>query len=169
MKKLCDSFLIVCLITLSNSLNAQTNLLSALPETKTQFVQSEPQVINTINWLESTPMDSAEVKRKEQLALLLAWMTNSPTVDIVVNTKVVNFSEKNPELLLIFMGGWTKYVLENSYSKDLVKSNLAGVLSVIKVYKKNKTLKKDKNLEKLIELNEKNELEEWIIMQANKK
>lgn len=59
------------------------------------------------------------------------------------------------------MGGWTKYSLENNYSKDNVQGSLAGLKSVIKVYK-NLSLKKDKEVEKLIELDNNGELENWV-------
>ena len=67
------------------------------------------------------------------------------------------------------MGGWTKYCLENNYSTDKVKSNLAGVKSAIKVYKKGTSMKKDKAMEKIIELDDKGELEKWVTEQLAQK
>lgn len=59
------------------------------------------------------------------------------------------------------MGGWTKYSLENNYSSDNIQGSLAGLKSVIKVYK-NLSLKKDKEVENLIELDNNGELENWV-------
>lgn len=59
------------------------------------------------------------------------------------------------------MGGWTRYALQNNYSKDSVQGSIAGIKSAIKVYKTG-LLKKDKEMDKLIALDEKGELETWV-------
>jgi hypothetical protein len=139
----------------SNSFSQTGELLDNLPNTKDEFVASEKKVIATIDWLENTPLDQDIEKRKTLYALFLAWLTNSPTVTIEVDSKVLTFSKKNSDLLFIFMGGWTKYCLENGYSSDKIKGNVAGIKSAIKVYKKDISITKDKAMEKIIELDDK--------------
>ena len=153
----------------SSSFSQSSELIDKLPSTKEEFVNSEKKVIATINWLEDTPLDQDTGKRKAQYALFVAWLINSPTVSIEVNPKILSFTKKNSELLVIFMGGWTKYCLENNYSSDKVKCNLSGVKSAIKVYKKDIGIKKDKAMERLIELENKGELEKWITDQLTQK
>jgi hypothetical protein len=125
--------------------------LSELPVTEEEFIASEPRVIATVNWIENTPVDEQEDKHKMQYGLLVGWLTNSPTVTIALHEYVMDYTKKNSELLIIFMGGWTKYTLENDYSTDAVKCNVAGLRSMIKVYKTGK-LKKDKEMQKLVDL-----------------
>jgi hypothetical protein len=162
------------LLTLTLGLNfysysQEEELLTSIPTTKEEFVKSEQAVINTTNWLENTPFDRDVDKRKQLNATFVAWITNSPTVTIELNSKTVPFTKKNNDLLIIFMGGWTRYCLQNGYSQDAVKCTLAGLKSVIKVYQMGNGLKKDKQIEKLIELDAKNELETWIAEQLGKK
>ena len=126
-------------------------------------------MIATVNWLENTPLDQEADKRQIQKALLIAWITNAPTVTLEINASVLTFTKKNSELIVFFMGGWTKYSLENNYSTDSIKCNMAGITSAIKVYKKGIGLKKDKEMEKLIELEDKGELEKWVIGKLSKK
>ena len=126
------------------------NLLSEVPKTKEEFIASEKNVVATIDWLETTPFNQEENKRLKQKALLMVWITDSPTVTLEINAAILTFTKKNPDLLLTFMGGWTKYSLLNNYSTDQIQGNLAGLKSVIRVYK-NLSLKKDKEVEKLIE------------------
>ena len=145
------------------------SLLDPLPTTKEEFIKSESAIIDLVDWLENTPLDQATDKRKKMYAILLAWLTNSPPVTVEVNEKVTPMSKKNPDLLAIFLGGWTKYSLQNSYSKDLVKCNLAGIKSVVKVYKMGVGIKKDKDIEKPVDLDSKNELEAWIVSKLGKK
>jgi hypothetical protein len=99
----------------------------------------------------------------------MAWLTNSPTVTIDIDEKTTPFAKKNPDLLFIFMGGWTKYSLQNNYSKDAVKCNVAGIRTAIKVYQMGNGIKKDKEMEKIIEIDSKNELDAWVASQLEEK
>lgn len=157
------------LFTYSISFAQSNELLDKLPSTKDEFIASEKKVISSINWLEDTPLDQEAEKRKAQYALFIAWLTNSPTVTVEVDSKILTFTKKNSDLLIIFMGGWTKYCLENNYSTDNVKCNVAGLKSAIKVYKKDIGIKKDKAMDKIIELDDKGELEKWVTEQLSKK
>lgn len=162
------SLLLFCSISLS-AFCQKDALLSTLPQTKEEFVASEKNVLATINWLANTPADQDADKRKEQFAMLTAWIINSPTVTIEVNSNVLTFTKKNSDLLIYFMAGWTKYVLENNYSKDLVKSNLAGIRMAMNIYQKGIAMKKDKEMEKLIEKESSGTLESWVTEQLAKK
>ncbi len=156
-----------CLAT--KSFSQDKPLLDELPTTKDDFVKSEPLVINTVDWLESTPLGQDSQKRQLLSARLLAWLTNSPTVTVEINSKTVTFAKKNPDLLMVFMAGWTRYCLQNGYSKDPVKCNLAGIKSAIKLYQLGSGIKKDKEMEKIIDKDAKNELESWIKSQLEQK
>jgi hypothetical protein len=161
MKLLKTAAFLLCLISPAFLFSQEKALLLSLPSTKEEFVLSEPSVINTVNWLEENAVNIEVDKRKLLTANLLAWIINSPTVTVELNAKVATFTKKNPELLAAFMGGWTRYSLQNSYSQDLIKCNLAGIKSAIKVYQLG-GLKKDKEMEKIIALDTSNELEAWI-------
>jgi hypothetical protein len=153
----------------TQTISQDTGLLDTLPTTKEEFAQSEPTVLHTIDWLENTPLNQEVDKRKLLSARFLAWLTNSPMVTITLDAKVTPFFKKNPDLIMIFMGGWTKYTLQNSYSKDAVKCNLAGVKSAIRFYQMGNGIKKDKEIEKLIEMDSRNELEAWVERQLGQK
>lgn len=153
--------LLFAVATLSAEQCFGQKLLEELPETKEEFIASEKQVLATIKWLETTPFDQNQEKRTMQKELLFTWLTNSPTVTIALNAEILTFNKKNPDLLLIFMGGWARYSLENDYSEDILQGNIAGLKSVIQVYQ-NLSLKKDKEVEKLIALDSKGELEKWV-------
>ena len=170
MKKIkCYLTLLAFLLIATRSFSQDKPFLDTLPTTKEGFIKSEPAVINTIDWLENTPLDQEPEKRKLFLATFLAWLTNSPTVTIELNEKVTPFLKKNPDLLFAFMGGWTKYTLQNAYSKDATKCNLAGIKSAIKLYRMGNKIKKDKEMEKLIDMDGKSELEPWITAQLGQK
>ena len=127
------------------------------------YAKYEKEIIDCVNWLENTPIDEERAKREEANVFLMVWMTGSPNVSIEINASILGSIDKNKELLLIFMGGWTKYAIENPIDqKDLIKCNMAGLKSVIKVYKMGNGVKKDKNIEKLAKLDESGGLEKWV-------
>ena len=167
LKRIFTLFLFSFLLTVTEKVIGQ-DLLDVLPTTKEEFVVSEKKILATIDWLENTPFDKEENKRATQKTILVAWITNSPTVTLEINAGVLTFTKKNPDLMIMFMGGWTRYCLQNNYSTDMINGSLAGIKSAIKVYK-NLSLKKDKEMDKLIELDDKGELENWVKSKLEKK
>ncbi len=86
---------LLSLTTIISSQNSE--LLSKLPETKEQFISSEKNVLATIEWIENTPIDQEKDKHKEQYALLVGWLTNTPTVTLEINANILIFTKKNSE------------------------------------------------------------------------
>lgn len=168
LKKLCLSFFAL-LILYYSGFSQKKQMLDSLPKTKADYVRSEPAVINTIDWLENSPINQQVARRNQLNNKFLAWVTNSPTVRIKLNEKITSFTKKNHELLFIFMGGWTKYSLQNAYSNDSVKCNLAGVNSAMKVYLLGNGILKDEEMEKIITINSNNQLEAWVRSQLSQK
>ena len=126
------------------------------------YAAYEKDVINCFNWLMNTPINEEASKRKEANAFLFKWMSGSPNVHLEIKPGIVTFMNQ-PDLFMIFMGGWTKYSLESKDFDDKVEGNMAGINSVIKFYSKNKDLiKKDKNVEKYIKMKEKGKLRNYI-------
>jgi len=136
-------------------------LLDKIPEKKEDYKASEPKVIATVNWIENTPLDEKEEMHKLQYGLLIGWISGSPSVTLTLHGYIMDYMKKNDEMLIFFMGGWTRYVLENDYSDDLVQCNLAGIRSMIKMYKTGK-LKKDKKMQQLVDMDAEGKLEAWV-------
>ncbi|MCU0393670.1 MAG: tetratricopeptide repeat protein [Thermoflexibacter sp.] len=131
-------------------------------KTKDDYQKYEYQIIDCINWLENTPLDQETDKRKDAGAFLIKWITGSPSVSIELREDLVGFMKTNPELLLTYMGGYTKFMLENKGSNDVLQATMVAVQSVIKVYKKGIGIKKDKSIENFIKMDEKGELKQWL-------
>ncbi|HHC79245.1 MAG TPA: hypothetical protein ENK46_05135 [Flavobacteriia bacterium] len=128
------------------------------------YKKYENDVLQGINWLENTPINQQVAKRKKVSAFLLQWMTGTPSFSIKMQSFQMELTEKNPDLLISFLGGWAKYALENPADKDNeLAANIAGFESLIKVYTSNKEngIKKDKKVEKLAKL-DKTGLEKWV-------
>ncbi len=167
--KLLKTLIILCfnLLVLMAFMPQTDELLSTVPKTKEEFVESEKKTIATIDWLENTPINHQTEKRHKLNTLLLEWISNSPTVTIELRAEFLEFSKKNSDLLMYYMGAWTKYALQHNYSQDQVQCNLAALRSVCKAYQSGDFVK-DKSIQKLIDLDEKGKLEDWIKKQLTK-
>lgn len=128
------------------------------------YTTYEQVILKSYDWLMTTPVNEQAEKRKEVNAFLLKWITGSPTVSIEIKQEILTFMGSSPDLLLIFMGGWTKYALESKDFNNKIAGNIAGIESVVEFYTKNKnSLPKDKNIEKYIKMKEKGTLKEYIV------
>ncbi|MFK7748527.1 MAG: hypothetical protein AB8B65_09060 [Kordia sp.] len=125
------------------------------------YTTYEPQVLESIDWLQRTPASEQSAKREKLNAFLLKWMTGSPTVSIELVAGIVPL--ECGDCLMTFMYGWTKYSLENNYAKDKIDCAVAGAEHAIEFYKKNKaTLGKQSEMEKLIRRKKKGKLRKYI-------
>ena len=132
------------------------------------YASYEQDVINCVKWLTETPLDQNTEKRKEANAFLMKWMTGSPNVKLELRQEIVTFMS-NPDVLMAFLGGWTKYSLETGDFSNPLKGNIAGIENVIFFYNKNKkVIGKDKNVEKYIKLQSKGSLEKEIVKRLAK-
>jgi len=123
----------------------------------------EEDVVKCVDWLMETSLNEEVAKRKEANAFLFAWLSGSPNVSIEIKQEIVTFMGTSPDLLMIFLGGWTKYSLESKDFENKVAGSMAGIESVIEFYTKNKDfMPKDKNVEKYIKMKRKGKLEAYI-------
>tara|TARA_Y100001934_G_C12292279_1_gene745453 strand:+ start:504 stop:1004 length:501 start_codon:yes stop_codon:yes gene_type:complete len=122
----------------------------------------EEDVLACINWLSSHGPEEESSKRKKASAFLLLWLTGTPAVSMELHAEMIEYSEKNPELLILFMGGWAKYVLETG-DKDATAGNVAGLEMVINYYNQYKDqMSKDRSLKKLSKKMEGGELKTYV-------
>ncbi|AYL94063.1 hypothetical protein [Mucilaginibacter celer] len=156
--------LIIAAITFGLTAKAQT---FHVPENyvlkeKGDYAKYEEDVIKGIDWLQDTPWALEEQKRMETSSFLLKWMQGSPSVSIEVNASVAKMTEKNPQLIMIFMGGYTKYALQNKTAFDKNKANLAGVKAAVDKYSLETDHKNNSLLNKLVKIDKEGKLRDWI-------
>jgi hypothetical protein len=120
-----------------------------------------PQVLATINWLETSPLPNDNEERRAANTFLVQWISGSPTVSVAIEEYVTNLSQQDGALLIAFMGGWTRYALQNPGSKDKLALATAGIKGMLATYKaKNGT--GNKKLEELEILSAKGKLSDWV-------
>ena len=162
MKYISVSLLFLISAFISLPVKAQDFIIPDLPSTKEEFIKSEPDFIKAANWLEKTTITSETKNRTLVNAYVTAWVINSPTVTIEMRSSILKAFDKNAQLLPVFLAGYSRYCLQNNYSKDELKCNVAGLKAVINCYNLGGELKKDKALLKVIDKDNEGKLEEWV-------
>ncbi len=127
------------------------------------YAKYVPEVLKCIEYLETTPLDSAQDTRKAANTFLLKWLTGSPSVEIEMQSYVTELAERNNDFLMIYLGGWARHVLQSQSAPENFSCHLAGLRSVLTVYQKGRGVKKDKRVEKLVALaKQEGKLEDWL-------
>ncbi|MBR9919742.1 MAG: hypothetical protein GYB31_02820 [Bacteroidetes bacterium] len=131
-------------------------------ETAEDFAFYERQVIACVDFLNNTSPKEQQEKRQEASAFLLQWLMGAPNVTVELNEHFITFAESSPELLSIYLGGWTRHALLTG-EKTNFAGNLAGLEAVINYYNRYRALlNKDRNVEKFIKMQEKGKLADYI-------
>lgn len=128
------------------------------------YARHQENMVPCFDWLMQTPANEQVEKRKAAQAYLLKWLTGTDYFTLQLNADMIPYTEDNPELLIIFMGGWAKQALQKPKLKDdQVAGNVAGIEAVIAFYEKNKNhLGKDRSIKKFAKLKEKGKLRDWV-------
>jgi len=165
-------FAIILLCTFSN--NAFTQELDLENAGKIEFQNEEDyaafenELVKYIDWLESNSLNHPQ--RQNVHALIIKWAEGTPKITIDINSYIVDFSKKNSGFLVLYIGGWIKYSLQNPTDKnDKLKVNLAALNSVLDFYEKGKDfgVKKNKHIAKVLKKRKKGELESWMEKEIN--
>ena len=138
-------------------------------ENKGDYAKYEQDIVKAANWLESTQIGKEDSKRVEVNAFMMKWMTGTPPVTMNLQSYVAKLTENNPQLLMMFMAGYTRWCLENNYSRDEIKANTAGVKSMINLLNLGGEVRKNKTLQRAIEADKAGKLEEWVSKNYSKK
>lgn len=125
------------------------------------FDRYAPQVIATINWLEASTLPSDNEQRRAANTFLVEWISGSPTVSVAIEEYVGDLYNKDGDLLVAFMGGWTRHALQNPGTKDKLALATAGINDMIATYKA-KGGTGNKKLEDLAKLSAKGQLPDWV-------
>jgi hypothetical protein len=156
----------------STSLFSQTVDWKTLEEAELEeakdYEKIEPEILKLIGWLGNHSLDHQ--KRSTANAHFVRWITGSAKVTVELNAYVLDYTKKNTDFMILFMAGWSQYVLENPDKKaDKFEGNLAGVNYFLDFYKKGKDfgVKKDRKVAKLLKKRAAGNLEEFIAKKSN--
>ena len=135
-----------------------------------RYAKCNDDIIKCHDWLQNTPIGTDEMKRIEAKRFLLKWSFGCTQVTIVIHSDLMYADRSENELLVSFIGGWSKYALQHlDRDKDeiAVDAAIAGIEAEIDLYKKNeKTFSSNKELKKkinnFISMKKKNKLRDYV-------
>lgn len=125
------------------------------------YAAYEPDILRCIEYLETSPLGKSELRQKAN-SFLITWLTGAPNVSVDIHPYLIELIGGNNDLLIIFMGGWTKYALQNPADKDKINGQLAGLRAIIKVYLNNPDIEKNTEIEELIAAEKAGTLAGWL-------
>src|SRR3982750_2044131 len=101
--------LLICLLTAGIFSHAQEFQVpeNIKLEKKEDYTVYEKDVIAAAKWLEATQVGKETEKRQKVNTFLLIWITGSPTVSLEINKFALDLTDKNPQLNMMFMAGFT--------------------------------------------------------------
>jgi hypothetical protein len=135
------------------------NYLLKKPE---HYKEYEPMVANCCKWLMNNKVDHQPDRRIKAYSFIWDWMSGHPDITITIYKNLVTFNKKNPDLLIMFMVGYTLEAIENE-DKTEFDTQLAGVNAMLNCYTKNRPyFKKDKTCEKMLKMKAASTLKDYV-------
>lgn len=110
--------------------------------TAEDYTKDRELVKKTLRWLCVTPLSEDIRVRALANAFVLEWLAGTPEITMNVRTKVLNFPDEHPELLLTFMHGMAYYALSHPKENNEVKMYEAGIKTVVDLSGQSKELSK---------------------------
>lgn len=119
-------------------------------------------VLQTANFLLSTPSDQNIPIRLKAGQFVMRWMEGTPDYTFSLEQNAIKYLSGNVDLMLLYMTSMAKYALENR-SNDVKVTTINGV-KILLAYINSpvSNVKMDKNLKKLSDANEKGKLEDFL-------
>lgn len=154
---------ILCFTLLSSISEAQELVIPKgyKLEEASDYAKYHDKIVEITRWLEVTPTSVSASKRAEAQAFLMKWVTGSPNVTITIRMNYMDLFNKNPELMTVFFGGWSSYVIEHPDDSEEPAAAYAAIESLLKAYQLD-GVKKDKKVEKVLKMHKAGSLKDWI-------
>lgn len=114
-------------------------------------------VVPTINWLQTTPLDSNKDLRSRHNNFLMFWLQKNEDVVVLMPEYLLRFQNASRELYFIYTGGWIKYALETG-DRNKEKSAMAAVNAVLDFYSHNMGVPQNDYLDHLLSIRQSGKL-----------
>ena len=130
--------------------------------TTSDYKLADSAVLQTANFLLSTPIDQNNPTRIKAGQFVMRWMEGTPDYTFSLEQNAIKYLSGNVDLMLLYMTSMAKYALETK-STDVKVITINGVKTLL-AYVNNPTsnVKKDKNLKKLSDANDRGNLEDLL-------
>lgn len=115
-------------------------------------------VIPTIDWLQSTAIDTNSNLRTRHNNFLMYWLQKNEQVVVHMPEYLLRFQNASRELYFIYSGGWIKHALQTGDSSR-VNNGTAATKAVLDFYKNDMGVPQNDYLDHLVEIEQENKLQ----------
>jgi hypothetical protein len=131
-------------------------------DTTSDYKLADSAVLQTANFLLSTPIDQNVPTRIKAGQFVMRWMEGTPDYTFSLEQNAIKYLSGNVDLMLLYMTSMAKYALETK-ANDVKIITINGIKTLL-TYVNNpvSNVKKDKNLKKLSDANDKGNLESFL-------
>lgn len=128
------------------------------------FKTAEPFVLQTCNFLLSTPVVKGNDNRLKSMQFIYKWMSGTNDFSFTFEDDVSKMIKDNPDLVGLFMAGMAKYALENRATMPDVKKIKLNAVTALLSYCENShnKIKITKQVKKLLEARDAGKLQEML-------
>lgn len=130
-------------------------------QAKEDYAKYAPDFVKTVDWLQKASWNQDISVRKPANAFVMKWVIGAPDMTISIDEATAKLGEKNSELLLIYVGNYAKYAIENKGYTDKYAPVVAGLRAAIAKYQAETAKVKDPFIEKLADTDKDGKLEDW--------
>jgi len=129
---------------------------------KSDYTRHNDDIVKCVNWLETAPIKGNDARIKDAGAFLMQWATGTPDFTISIDERYLKFVENNPQLLLYYIAGFSRYSIQHPTDKDTTHRMIAGLKLVKKIFKANpESFMKDSYIEEIAGLKD-DEFKKWV-------
>ncbi|WP_421773199.1 hypothetical protein [Gracilimonas sp.] len=120
-------------------------------------------VVECVGWLETTPFNEQQDKRKLVHTFLFKWLSGTPTLRVSMYMYHMEFISADTEKLLIpFLAGWARSIIESDFKISEYRGMAEGVKTVLTISNLPDAPKRNKELKRLAEEKKKGTLVAYL-------
>lgn len=130
---------------------------------KEDYAKYEKVVIEAAIWLEQTDLDKDVEKRRDIDVFIIKWVSGTPAFTLNLDEPISVLTNKNPELLALYIASYSRNILENKSSASNFNATKAALKSISRVYRKGIDVSRNKQLEKLTKFTTESQWNDFVI------
>jgi hypothetical protein len=106
-------------------------------ETLEDYVKQEDNILAAIYWMENIPVSVSPQKWANVQYYFFNWLEGCSYIPVETGLVFKNLrSNQNPEIFVVYIGGWVRYAITTKDYNDTYKKTIAGIDAIINYYEK---------------------------------
>jgi len=149
--------LFITLVTLGalSTVSAQVKECPYIPEeysweTPEDYARDSALVRRCLEWLCEADLREEFQSRSNANAFVMIWLSNSPWIQLDINSDALAFMPRNPDLFFVFTHGMALHKMTHPTETGKIKLHAEGLKVVASLVKENDALRKEDYLKPIL-------------------